>query len=164
MVISPTRPYRGMQLVAFPPLGQDGLSEIVCALELLREKDPLRFRRIQVHIKRVALDRPVRKILGSYWPLGKVCTLTELPNFKGKEDLLHYAYAAVLVHESTHAKLDKHRFSYSRLIRSRIEEVCNKEEARFLSKFPGVSRRIDIAYGLARSSKSGSREYTCGTG
>ncbi|MBI2927412.1 MAG: hypothetical protein HYY24_17080 [Verrucomicrobia bacterium] len=122
----------------------DALAEIVEALELLRRTDPQRFTRIERFIKRVFLAN-YRSFLGCYRSFGQVCDLKKLPIPLVPRPLAIYSYAATLVHESTHARLDRLRFPRTRANVKRIEKLCLKEEARFLARFPGIHEALDLA-------------------
>jgi len=144
---SRSRPYRGIQLIAFGPYGVDTLAVVVDALELLRRSDPRRFRRVEQHIKRILLGN--FKTLGSYTAIGRICGLTYLSPPGAPNRLITYGYAAVLIHEATHGLFHKLRFAPTRANLKRIEKIIIKEEARFLAKFPEVREKVSLAYGFA---------------
>lgn len=50
-------------------------------------------------------------------------------------DLPTIILAAVLIHEGTHLRVAAHHIKYEGSVRARIEELCVREEARFLRKF-----------------------------
>jgi hypothetical protein len=136
----------------------DTLAEIVDALELIRTTDPRRFARIERFTKRIVLAN-YKNFLGRYRSFGQVCDLKRLPMPESSRHLAIYSYAATLVHESTHARLDSLRFPLTAANRKRIEELCLKEEARFLARFPGISRALDLTlHDLRRLSGRRDRE------
>jgi len=143
-----SRPYRNIQLVAYPPHGVEALAEVVDALELLRGADPRRFGRVERHIRHIVL-RGMRP-LGFYRSLGRVCGLRKQVYRQESRPLILLGYAAVLVHEATHGFLDRRRFPYTRTNRKRIERLCLLEHARFLAKFPGVKGKLPLLFGYGR--------------
>ena len=50
-------------------------------------------------------------------------------------DLPAIILAAVLIHEGTHLRVAAHHIKYEGSLRARIEELCVREETRFLRKF-----------------------------
>lgn len=135
-----SRPYRGMQIMAFPPCKLDAIIELVDALELVRRTDPRRFARIERFIKRIFLANYQTR-LGFYRSFGCVCGLKRLPIPESSRALAVYAYAAALVHESTHGLLEKRRFPHTPANRRRLEQLCSDEQARFLARFPGIVKK-----------------------
>lgn len=140
-----TRPYRGIVLAPVRPYGLDSLAEVVDALELIRRTDPRRFARVERFIKRIVLAnwRP----LGLYNSVSGVCGLKKLAIPENSDSLAVYNYAATLVHEATHGMLDAKRFPGTRMNRDRIEKICINEEVRFLARFPGIERKLEILLG-----------------
>lgn len=129
-----SRHYHSIRLIAYPPYRIDALTEVVEALELVRQMDARRFRRIKQSIKQIVLANWSVKDVGVYKPLNHVCLLTKLPVPENARFLAAYAYASVLVHEATHGVLDQQRFPYLKANRRRIENLCKKEEERFMVK------------------------------
>lgn len=140
-----TRPYRGIVLVPVPPYGMDSLAEVVDALELVRRTDPRRFARVERFIKKIVLAN--WRTLGLYNSVSGVCGLKKLAIPENSDSLAVYNYAATLVHESTHAMLEEKRFPYTRANRDRIERLCVSEEVRFLARFPGIERKLEMLLG-----------------
>jgi hypothetical protein len=122
--------YRGIQLLTGPPLRTESLADIELALDLVARTDPRRSARIQQWIKRIVLADT--RNFGAYWSLGRICAVKRLTH-AGRV----YAYAAVLVHESTHGLISGRGLVYSRSTRDRIERICRMEHKRFLALFPG---------------------------
>jgi hypothetical protein len=141
-----SRLYRGIELVAFPPYRLDALTEVVDALELVRRTDQRRFARIERFIKRIVLAN-WKKHLGFYNTISQVCALKKLPIPEDSRILAIYNYSATLIHEATHAMLDKRRFPPTRANLKRIEKLCVKEEVRFLARFPGIDKKLELIIG-----------------
>jgi hypothetical protein len=52
-------------------------------------------------------------------------------------------YAAVLVHEATHGRLESRWFPYTKGTRAQIERICHAEQSRFLARWS--AGRFDLA-------------------
>ena len=79
--------------------------------------------------------------------MSQLCGLKKLPTVANLRSLAVIAYASLLVHEATHALLEKRRFPLTKANKARIEKLCDKEEARFLVSFPDIDRRLALAFG-----------------
>ncbi len=144
-----SRPYRGIVLIAYPPHPVDALGELVDALELIRRTDGRRFRRVEQHLKYIVLASWRSDRLGVYSSISRTCTVRKLSPAAKSNPWSVYAYAALIIHEATHALLDGMRFPNTRANKKRLERLCLWEEARFLSKFPGVDENLELAFGHA---------------
>lgn len=140
-----SRPYGNIQLIAFPPHQVSSLATIVEALELIREKDPLRFKRIETYVRRVVVGNWRR--MGFYNPIGRVCGVRIAQSAKVAGSLAVLGYASTIIHEATHAKLDRLRFSPTGPNLHRIEMLCLREERRFLERFPDVRNKLPLVFG-----------------
>jgi hypothetical protein len=59
-----------------------------------------------------------------------------------------------IVHEATHARLDKLGINYTEDIRERVERVCIKSEISFAKRLPGGQKFVDIAESRLQTPKS----------
>lgn len=138
-----SRPYGGIDLIAVPPYGLDLFDDIWAALDLIQQTDPRRFHRIQQFVTRIILIRLRRSlIMGQYNPIGKVCGLARIEFPTKLRYLARYSYASTIIHEATHGYLFQRKFPASKSNRRRIEVICVKEEARFMSKFPQIRKQL----------------------
>ena len=142
-----SRPYAGITLIACRPLGLDALSPIADALDLLHRVDRRRLERVQRHIRCILLGN--FKQYAFYAPIGQICGLRRRPGSEHSNALAVYGYAASIIHEATHAFLDKKRFARTKANLRRVERICMREEARFLAKFPGLRDRLGLVFGYA---------------
>ena len=140
-----SRPYSGITLIACRPLGLDTLSPIADALDLLHRVDLRRLKRVERHIKCILLGN--FKQYAFYDSLGRICGLRRRPDPDHSSPLAVYGYAASIIHEATHAFLDRKRFAPTKANLKRIERIYMREEARFLSKFPGLRDRLALVFG-----------------
>ena len=116
------------------------------ALKLIERYDPRRFRVVEQEFGLIvnqhmasdaAYQRSTRQCkvsFTSYW-------VDEGGNFCADPQAKHYEwylarYASMLVHESTHGKLDSLHFPYTKKTRVRIERICVSEQRRFLARLP----------------------------
>jgi len=106
------------------------LSRTKEALDLIRETDSRRFRRIQEEIGYILNGELTSG--AHYSRLFKICRV-DFGRFKFAEypDYSIRAYACTLVHEATHGAIHSHGIPYTGTNRSRIERLCNEERCRF---------------------------------
>ena len=96
----------GIRLIAFPPHDFVTLNEVVEAVDLICRLDPLRFRRMQRHIKKVVLAdwkwsrNP--KTLARYVARTHECHVRKFPVPQNARFATVYEYTHLLVHEATH--------------------------------------------------------------
>jgi hypothetical protein len=104
------------------------------ALQLLQRADPRRFRRVREHLKYI-VHRELPFGYGQYEPGLAACYVdfTRL-DFTKSYNMMLWTYAAILVHEATHAALQSRGIPYSSNTRERVERLCNTESARFLRR------------------------------
>jgi hypothetical protein len=62
--------------------------------------------------------------------------------------------ALAIVHESTHARLDRLKIPYTEDIRERVERVCIKSEIAFAKRLPDAQKFIEIAESRLQIPKS----------
>lgn len=129
---------RGIRLIAYPPHDLIALREIEEALELIRRINPLRFHRVQRHIKDVVLAdwkwSPNPKTLARYLSRTHECHFRKFPIAQNARFATVYEYLHLLVHEATHGLLDAKGFFFSQALKERIESICEKEERRFVRR------------------------------
>ena len=104
---------------------------ITAALQLIRDNDPRRFRRVRRHIRFVVnCTRPFGG--GAYFGDTKTCEF-EFMVPRSEHDVRYYVawYACALVHEATHGRLRSRGIGYTPENRTRIEKLCVTEEQRF---------------------------------
>lgn len=108
------------------------------ALDLIRDLDPKRFARVQIHIDYICNAELYSG--GRYCP-GNVCQLDfGRWDFAQHPDWSLYMYSSAIVHEATHGLLRAKGFKRTRRNWKQLERICRSEENRFLS-------RIDSPWG-----------------
>lgn len=104
------------------------------ALSIIENYDGRRWLRVRAHIKRVLV---ADSSVASFQAILGACVIPATM----VDDQDPAALAAVVVHEATHALLNRHGVtSDSRDAVRRIELVCHREELRFVQRLPDVDQ------------------------
>jgi hypothetical protein len=120
----------------------------LAALQLIKQLDSRRFRRLQRHITWI-VNCPLPKGGGQYHYPTRTCRLdVEKGMPKPDADYAAAAIASTLIHEATHGVLRARGIGYSAQLRARVERCCVREQNRFLGRL--CSSRPDIAKFLHR--------------
>jgi len=112
---------------------QPGLRRVEDALQLIKRHDSLHYSRVIHNLERIWVHL-LPNARACYDPSLKACELDErfvLPETTTLEQI-----ASTIVHEATHAKLERWGISYDEKERSRIEAVCLRRELHFIAKLP----------------------------
>lgn len=103
------------------------------ALNMIEEKDPRRFRRVQQEIRYI-----VNKELnasGMYRRSTQACFVDfGRYHFTKHPDWYLCLYAGTIIHEATHGFLYSKGFLYTSASREQIERICHAERSRFLTR------------------------------
>jgi hypothetical protein len=108
-----------------------GLQRAEDALRLIKQQAPLHYSRILRNLQRILVDL-VPSAIASYRRSLNACVLDErfvLPDTTTLEQI-----ASAIVHEATHARLERWGIAYDEHMRARIEAICMRRELDFLSK------------------------------
>lgn len=110
-------------------------------LQLIKQYDPIRYRRLVEDLDRVWITL-LRGALGSYQRELKLCELDE--RYVLAEDTTPDLVASIIVHEATHARLERCGIGYDEPLQSRVEAVCFRRALAFANTLPnglGVRNR-----------------------
>jgi len=122
------------------------LPRIERALLLVKNHSPLHYSRIVRELERVWIFL-LPAALGGYDRSLKACMLDE--RYVANSATSIEEIASTIVHEATHAKLDRRGFGYQEELRARIEAICFRRELAFSVRLPaGAQLQKDIAYRL----------------
>ena len=128
----PKREHRGFLLMTFP--NAEGMDEVVMArlalaLDLVAAVDPRRFARIRRDMPHVRVVRAG----GGFFEVATASCVVDWPGtmWNPVVDL-----AKTIVHEATHARLQRVGIGYPEAWRRRIERRCMLEEVAFLRRLP----------------------------
>jgi len=119
------------------------LRRVEDALRLIRRHDSLHYSRVIQNLERVWVHL-VPSYRARYDPSLGACILNE--RYVLLETTTLEEIACSIVHEATHARLERCGISYEEKERSRIEAVCVRRELNFVAKLPhSESLREEIA-------------------
>lgn len=113
------------------------------SLRMIRELAPLRWRRIQRDVRRIAVFQPPTGGYGEFSPVMRAILLQPAYVLDRPEA----SVALLIVHEATHARLRNRGLRYLPDVRARHERICIRQEIELARKFPDEPQR---AYYLER--------------
>jgi hypothetical protein len=121
-----------------------GLRRVEDALALIKQHDPLNYSRICRNLERIWVDI-LPDAIAHYDRSLNACVFDQ--RFVLAETTTLGSIAASIVHEATHARLERCGIKYEEKLRPRIEAVCVGRELAFASKLPdGVELQEQRAY------------------
>lgn len=126
------------------------LARVGEALQIIHTHAPRTYARLQRDLSRIWLRLLDAGPNASYSSALSACQLDE--RFVLDADTTVELLAATIVHEATHARLDRCGIAYSTPeLRSRVEAACRQQELAFASRLPDGARvRERAEKGLAR--------------
>jgi hypothetical protein len=110
-----------------------GLHRVEDALELIKHHSPLHYSRVTHNLERVWV-RLVPTANACYHAPLRACELDV--RFVLRETATLEEIASTIVHEATHARLERWGIGYHEKQRSRIEMICLRRELDLLTKLP----------------------------
>jgi hypothetical protein len=123
----------GVRVGSFTDPPEPTLRRVAEALLLMKQQSPLHYSRILRHLDRIWVD-VLADANASYWRKLNACKLDE--RFVLREDTTIEQIASAIVHEATHARLDRWGVAYDEAKRHRIETICMRRELDFVSELP----------------------------
>ncbi len=112
--------------------GAEILGRLVEALQLIKTYDPYRYRRVLREIERI-WAHPLPWEWAVWVRALKRCVVDPRFVVSASPSLI----ASAIVHEATHAALDRRNIGYGEQLRERVEKVCMRQELAFAAKIPG---------------------------
>ncbi len=106
-----------------------GLRRVEDALRLIKDQDPLHYFRVVHNLARIWV-RLLPSYRAHYDRTLDACVIDE----RFLETVTREQIASTIVHEATHARLDRWGIRYEEKDRSRIEAICLRRELNFLTK------------------------------
>lgn len=142
MALAGSSTAHGLEIVNLSRSEVDALifNRVARVLQLIQQYDASQLRRILADVRRIVVTPP-GGAAGSYWASVKACVL-------GAEHLLQdscESAAMTLVHEATHARLERAGIRYTSANRARIESICLRAEIAFGRKVPGTELLVEEA-------------------
>lgn len=144
----------GIWVGSFPSDGEPAIQRIEDALRLIEHCAPLHYRRIKNNLARIWVHL-VPHGAGCYSHSLNACVLDE--RVVTSETTTVEWIASAIVHEATHARLEKLGIRYDEALRQRIERICARRERDFARHLSGVDALQDeITWRLDRCSEENS--------
>jgi hypothetical protein len=117
-------------------------AKVFAALDILRDTVPAQLERLPRMMHGLTIAR-LREAVGAWRSDLGICLLDE--TFVVKVDTTPHDVASTIVHELTHARLERVGFHYSGLARARCERVCFLAERNFALLLPASEERERLA-------------------
>lgn len=114
------------------------LSRVEDALRIIKQHSPLHYSRVVRDLKRVWVYVLIG-VWAEYDSSVDACVLDERHVANSSVERI----ASTIVHEATHARLERLGIKYKEELRSRIETICFRRELAFVSKLPNGSELQD---------------------
>ena len=111
----------------------EDLTRVESALLLIKQHSPLDYARIIRELERIWIDLLFHG-LGEYKHSLRACILDE--RYVADSATTVGQIASTIVHEATHARLERYGIEYKEELRARIEAICFRREAAFAARLP----------------------------
>jgi hypothetical protein len=131
--LSTSRQVDGLWVGTTESKPQPGLRRVEEALRLIKHHDSLHYSRVLHNLEQIWVHL-LPNALACYDGSKKACVLDE--RFVLLETTTLEEIASTIVHEATHAKLERWGINYDENKRSRIEAVCLRRELNFIASLP----------------------------
>ena len=132
--MSTARNIDGLWVGAFTNQNETALRRVEDALQLMKRQSPLHYSRVVRGLDRIWVNL-TPGAFGSYSRRLNACQLDE--RFVLDDKTTPELIASVIVHEGTHARLERRGVAYEEAKRPRIEAICLRRELNFVSGLPG---------------------------
>jgi hypothetical protein len=121
------------------------------ALNLISEFDPRRYLQIKRDVKKIWVSA-VPGYYAQWMDDLQMCVLDR--DYLCRTDVSAPEVAGTIVHESTHARLEKLKIKYTEDVRDRVERICIKSEISFAKRLPDGQKFVEIAESRLQIPKS----------
>ncbi len=145
--LSTSRMVDGLWIGSAQSDSEPALQRVEAALRLIQRFAPLHYQRVKNHLSRIWVQL-VPHGAGCYLHSFNACLLDE--RVVTSETTTVEWIASAIVHEATHARLEKRGIRYNEAVRLRIERICVRRELDFARHLSGVdalqeeiARRLD---------------------
>jgi hypothetical protein len=132
--MSTMRDIDGLWVGASTNQDEPALRRVEDALQLMKQQSPLHYSRVIRCLDRIWINLAAGA-RGNYSRQLNACVLDE--RFVLDEQTTPDQIASVIVHEATHAVLDRRGITYDELQRHRIEAICLRRQLHFVSGLAG---------------------------
>jgi hypothetical protein len=131
------------------------LMRVESALSLIRQYSPLDHARVIRGLDRIWVT-PALHGVGEYWRSINACILDE--RYLADPAVSIERIASTIVHETTHARIERYGIEYSQELRKKIEAICIRRQLAFVRRLPNSAElQRDTASYLERSQASPER-------
>lgn len=130
----------GLWIGSFQSDAEPALLRVEAALRLVERSAPLHYRRIKTSLSRIWVQ---------LFPYGAACYRHSLnaclldERFVASETTTVECIASAIVHEATHARLEKWGIHYDETVRHRIERICVRRELDFARHLSGADALVE---------------------
>lgn len=120
---------------------QVALQKVFAGLDILAETAPKQLERIPILMLGVTV-RPLPNAVAEWNAMLAVCQLDK--HYVANSSATPVGVATMIIHELTHARLDRARILYTGTNRGRIERICRLAERNFLLRLPFSNERTRL--------------------
>lgn len=132
--LSTVRDIDGVWVGAFTNQDESVLRRVAAALQLMKQQSPLHYSRVTRNLDRIWINTQPNAC-ATYSCRLNACELDE--RFVVADETTPEAIASAIVHETTHARLERYGVAYDEARRHRIEAICLRRELNFVSGLAG---------------------------
>lgn len=125
----------GIWVGSFPSDAEPAIQRIEDALRLIERCAPLHYRRVKNSLSRIWIQL-IPYGAGCYLHSLNACLIDE--RVIASENTTLEWIASAIVHEATHARLEKWGIRYNEAVRHRIERICARRELDFARHLSGA--------------------------
>ena len=146
LAISMGRQFDGIWIGSSRGVPED-LTRVERAMLLVKQHSPLHYARIIRDLERIWVHVLVYGGQGEYHASLNACLLDE--RYVSEPTTSIEQIALAIVHEATHARLERYGIEYKEALRVRIEAICIRRELSFAARLPdGGQLQQDVAQRL----------------
>ena len=131
--MSTGRNIEGVWVGAFTDPAEQAMLRVEGALQLMKQRSPLHHSRVLRYLDRIWVD-VLAGARASYWRKLNACKIDE--RFVLQQETTFEQIASAIVHETTHARLERQGVAYDEAKRHRIEAICMRRQLDFVSRLP----------------------------
>jgi hypothetical protein len=132
--LSTVRDIDGVWVGAFTNQDESALRRVAAALQLMKQQGPLHYSRVIRNLDRIWINT-LPNACAQYSCRLNACELDE--RFVVMDETTPEMIASAIVHETTHARLERYGVAYDEAKRHRIEAICLRRELNFVSGLAG---------------------------
>jgi hypothetical protein len=133
LAMSTARRVDGIWIGSWGRTPEEDLTRVEGALLLIQQHSPLNHARIVRELERIWVDLSFHGV-GEYKHSLRACILDE--RYVADPATTIERIAATIVHEATHARLERYGIGYRAELRARIEAICFRRELAFAVRLP----------------------------